>query len=100
MNTTKFFAASLMALASVAATSAFADSYDREYPLVISTQSSVTRAQVKAELATAEKDGTLAAVNDKNYPVINATGASLTRAEVRADLVKAEKDGSIPAVHG
>jgi hypothetical protein len=100
MNTTKFLAASLIALASVATTSAFADSYDRDYPVVSNTPSTVTRAQVRAELVAAEKDGSLAAINDNNYPVITTHGTSLTRAEVRADLIKAEKEGTIPAFHG
>ncbi|WP_295952903.1 DUF4148 domain-containing protein [Rhodoferax sp.] len=100
MNTTKFVAASMIALASVAATSAFADSYDREYSQVASSPSTVTRAQVKAELLAAQKDGSLAAVNDNDYPVITATGSAKTRAQVRAELIQAEKDGTMPVVHG
>ena len=100
MNTTKFLAASLIALASVATTSAFADSYGQHTPQVMNTQSSLTRAQVQAELVAAQKDGTLNAVNDNNYPVITATGTALTRAQVRSDLVQAQKDGSIPQYHG
>ncbi|WP_367848412.1 DUF4148 domain-containing protein [Rhodoferax sp. WC2427] len=100
MNTTKLLAASLITLATVATTSAFADSYDREYPVVSNTHSTVTRAQVQAELVAAEKDGSLAASNeDNNYPVIHPTGTPLTRAEVRADLIKAEKDGSLQQFH-
>ncbi|BDT70148.1 hypothetical protein os1_43410 [Comamonadaceae bacterium OS-1] len=100
MNTTKLLAASLIALASVATTSAFADAYDRDYPVVTSTHSTVTRAQVQAELRAAQQDGSLAASTDNNYPVIVTTGTPLTRAEVRADLIKAEKDGSLPQFHG
>lgn len=100
MNTRKLLATSLVALASVAATSAFADSYDRETAQLASAPSTLTRAQVRAELVAAEKDGSLAAVTDNNYPVIAPSGTPLTRAEVRADLIKAEKDGTIPSFHG
>ena len=100
MNTRKFLATSLVALAAVATTSAFADSYDHDYPLLPSTHSTLTRAQVKAELAAAEKDGPMASFNDNNYPVIAPTGTPKTRAEVRADLIKAEKNGTLPQYHG
>lgn len=100
MNTRKFLASSLIALVSVAATSAFADSYDREYSQVASTPSTVTRAQVKAELLAAKKDGSLDAFNDNDYPVITTAGTPKTRAEVRAELIQAEKDGTIPVFHG
>ena len=100
MNTHKFLAASLIALASVATTSAFADSYGRQNSVVTSTQSTVTRAQVRADLVAAQKDGSLTVVNDNNYPVITATGTPQTRAQVRAELIQAQKDGSIPVVHG
>ncbi len=99
MNTTKFLTSSLVVLASLAASSAFADSYDREHPLVSNTPSTGTRAQVKAELLAAQKDGTMAAVNDDNYPLIKAVGTPKTRAEVRAELANAIKEGSIPKYH-
>ncbi|SDP89632.1 protein of unknown function [Rhodoferax sp. OV413] len=101
MKTSKLLASSLIALASVAATSAFADSYDRNYPVVVAAPGStgLTRAQVQAELAQARQDGSLAAYNDdQNYPVIAPVGTPKTRAEVQAELVQAIKDGSIPVV--
>ncbi|WP_394787056.1 DUF4148 domain-containing protein [Rhodoferax sp.] len=101
MNSKKLLATSLIALASVAATSAFADSYDRDYPVIAPTHSTVTRAQVQAELAQARKDGTLAQLNDDHaYPVIAETAPAKSRAEVRAELIQAQKDGSIPVYHG
>jgi hypothetical protein len=98
MNTRKLLATSLIALASVAATSAFAnDGYDRDYPVVAATagSSSLTRAQVQAELVQAEKDGSLAAINDNSYPVLHETGAGKTRAEVRAETAAAFKAGTL-----
>ena len=100
MNTTKFLASSLMVLGSLAASSAFADSYDRAYPQVSNSPSTVTRAEVKAELLAAQKDGTMAAFNTHSYPVINAAGAAKTRAEVQAELAMATKEGSIPQYRG
>ena len=96
MNTRNFFAASLIAVASVAATSAFADTLDRDYPMLPSSPSTLTRAQVQAELLAAQKDGSVNVSNDHNYPAIAATGPSKTRAQVQAELVQALKDGSIP----
>ncbi|WP_394787057.1 DUF4148 domain-containing protein [Rhodoferax sp.] len=100
MNKTKFLASTVIALASVAATSAFADSYDRDYPVSAPTHSTVTRAQVQAELAQARKDGSLAALeDDHSYPVIAVSGEAKTRADVHAELVQAVKDGGIYALH-
>ncbi|SDP89621.1 protein of unknown function [Rhodoferax sp. OV413] len=98
MNTRKLFATSLIALASVAASSAFAeDGYDHNYPVIAATagSSTVTRAQVRAELIQAEKDGSLAAISDNNYPVVQSTGPAKTRAEVRAEVAAAAKAGTL-----
>lgn len=100
MKNTKILASTVIALASMAAGSAFADSSDLPYSVNAPTQSTVTRAQVQAELTQAQKDGTwLGMSDDRNYPVIANIGAPKTRADVRAELIKAQKDGSIPAVH-
>ncbi|WP_394787060.1 DUF4148 domain-containing protein [Rhodoferax sp.] len=100
MNTTKILASSLIALASVAAGNAFADSYDRGYP-VITSSSNLSRAQVRDALVQAHNDGSLAAINDdKKYPVIADSRPAKTFGEVRAELIQAQKDGSIPKYHG
>lgn len=99
MKTSKILASSLIALATVAAGSAFAA--DRDYPVVAvaPSTSGLTRAQVQAELAQARQDGTLAAYNDdQNYPVIAPVGTPKTRAEVRAELEQAIKDGTMPVI--
>lgn len=101
MKSTKILATTLIALASVAASSAFADSYDRHYPVVAAApgSSSVSRAQVLAELEQARKDGTFDAIDDDSrYPLIAEVGAPKTRAEVRAELVQAIKDGTLPKI--
>lgn len=101
MKNTKILASAVIALASVAAGSAFADSSDLPYSVNAPTQSTVTRAQVQAELAQARKDGSWQDIsNNYNYPVIANVGTPKTRADVRAELMKAQKDGSIPAIRG
>ena len=55
----------------------------------------LTRAQVRAELAQAQKDGTLVADNRPDYPAAHfKTTSTKTRADVKAELVKAQQDGS------
>ncbi|SFB87365.1 protein of unknown function [Polaromonas sp. OV174] len=101
MNNRKILASTVIALASLAAGSAFADSYDQQHPVMAPTQSSVTRAQVQAELLQAQKSGTWSATDDySNYPAVSNTGTPKTRAEVQAELRQAQKDGSIPAYRG
>ena len=98
MSTSKFAASALIALASVAATSAaFAES-DNNYPQIASV-STKTRAEVQAELAQARKDGTLQIGNDNSYPVIAEATSSKTREQVMAEYVAARNAGLIPVEH-
>jgi hypothetical protein len=100
MSTSKFAVSALIALASVAATSAaFAESSaDRNYPQ-ISVNSVKSRAEVQAELVQARQDGTLHIGNDNDYPVITATASSKTREQVMAEYVAARNAGLIPVEH-
>lgn len=100
MRTTQLVASSLLALASVAAGNAFADSYGRNYPASPSAPSTVTRAQVQAELAQASRDGTLSSIHDGDkYPVIVNADPAKTFGQVRAELVEAEAEGRISKAH-
>ncbi|MDR7379866.1 hypothetical protein J2X19_004562 [Rhodoferax ferrireducens] len=93
MTASKFAASALIALASVAATSAFAGN-DNNYPQ-LSVTSTKSRADVQAELAQARQDGSLLSFNnDKQYPKIDAASTK-TRAEVRAEYEAALKAGEI-----
>lgn len=61
-------------------------------------QSSLTRAEVKAQLVQAEQSGQLMQQRDPNdYPINPASNyqSSTSRAVVKADLAKAEKDGTL-----
>jgi len=94
MNTsTKIFSSALIAIASLSAASAFA-SGDSEYPGVqTNTASTMTRAQVRAELMQAKRQGTLIQ-SDENYPGVVAQDNSVkTREEVKAELNNALQHG-------
>ena len=89
MNSAKF-SAIVLAVAAVASGSAFAD------------DSGLTREQVKAELAAAQRTGnviangesgqTVAELNPARFP---ATASTKTRAEVKAELAEAQRTGDI-----
>jgi hypothetical protein len=92
----KFAATALIAVASAAASTAFAGN-DNNYPDV-KVASTLSRAEVQAEAAQALKDGNTPFGNDKQYPVL-ASSSSKTRAEVRAELVAARDAGQLVREH-
>jgi hypothetical protein len=95
MSASKFAASALIALASVAATSAAFAGNDNNYPQ-INTPSTLSRAEVQAQLVQARKDGTLLIGNDNNYPVLPQVVSNKTRADVIAEYVAARNAGLIP----
>ena len=97
MNTSKILTPVLFALATAAAGSALAGGYNT-YPEVASAPSTVTRAQVQAELAQAAKNGTLE-VNDATYPVVAQAGHQATRAEVQRATLASANAGTVPMQH-
>ncbi len=97
MTASQFAASALIALASVAATSAFAETH-KNYP-ELATTSAKTRAEVATELAQARQDGSLNLRNDAQYPQIVSVSTK-TRAEVQAEYVAARKAGQIVPAHG
>ena len=97
MKTTKILASTVISLAFLAAGSAFAGDHDYAAVTAPATTSTVTRAQVQAELAQAQKEGTLLnAGDDSSYPTTAQSGVSKSRAEVRAELMQARKSGTLP----
>lgn len=91
MNTSKLLSSALIAVASLSAASAFAD--NNNYPEISVQGSSLSRAQVRAELVQAQRDGTLIKSDDA-YPSTVATQAgSKTRDEVKAELRAAQHEG-------
>ena len=95
MTRKTLFAAALLA---VAGSSAFAGGeFDptRDYQLP-TTQSTLTRAEVKADVARARASGELLRSDrDDRLFVQNIAGSSLTRAQVKAEVAAAVADGSI-----
>lgn len=83
-----FIAAALVATSFTA----LADGAEYEYPRSIT--SSVSRAEVRAELARAIANGELAA-GEQSY-VAPAKGRALSRAEVRATLDNARRNNQLP----
>lgn len=100
MTTTKILASSVIALAALAAGSAFADSGNYPSPMVASSQTSVTRSEVQAGLTQAEKSSNWIAMNDyKTYPMTMQSGPANSRADVRSALNQARQDGSLADYH-
>jgi len=95
MTRKTLFAAALLA---VAGSSAFAGGeFDptRDYQLPV-TQSTLTRAEVKADVARARASGELfRSDRDDRLFVQDIKGSSLTRAQVKAEVAAAVADGSI-----
>lgn len=52
-----------------------------------------TRAQVRAELVAARKDGTLASDNDEHFPEPKLAKPGKTRQQVREELIASERSG-------
>lgn len=92
MNTTKILSSALIAAAAFSAASAFAGD-DNSYPVLPVQASTVTRAQVQAEVVQAQRAGTLR-ISDHDYPGNVATFASTkTRDQVKAELRAAQRAG-------
>jgi hypothetical protein len=71
---------SLSAISAMVATTAFADGgigHAGTYQTAVSTQSTVTRAQVRADLAASYANGTLPALNRQTYPDRSMAGIAI-----------------------
>ncbi|MDB5850335.1 MAG: hypothetical protein JWP29_4087 [Rhodoferax sp.] len=97
MNTSKILSSALIAVASLTAVSAFAGDNDF-YPATPAQTSSVSRAQVRAELVQAQRDGSLIKADDA-YPAAVATQGSVkTRDQVKVELRDAQRAGLTPRI--
>ena len=98
MSASKLVASTVIALASLAAGSAFAEGGMGFNEQITPTTSGLTRAQVMAEAAQARKEGSLIQSNGHNYPaeVVKSTQGGKTRAEVKAEYSSARAAGTIP----
>ncbi len=91
MNT-KLIASTVVALAAMGSMSAFADTSDR-MPQVAATPSTMTRAEVMADLQKASSEGTLQTTTESGNPVVaqKAAPSQLSREEVRKEALQAAK---------
>ena len=84
MSASKILSPVLAAVLVSAGVSAFAGGYNN-YPELPQATSTLTRAQVQADLVQAAKNGTLE-MNDATYPVVAEATSGKTRAEVQREL--------------
>ena len=98
MSASKFVASTLIAMAALAGTSAFAEGRTGYSEDITPSTSNLTRAEVRAEAIQARKDGALIQSNGNNYPAAVSQNAqtSKTRAEVQAEYRAARQAGAIP----
>lgn len=93
MQLSKLIPCAAITLTTLFSTSAFASGGEGSYPFPeTASTSSLTRAEVHAELLKARREGTLLMV-DSNYPTTAPQTSSRTRAEVRAELKEARRAG-------
>ncbi len=84
MNT-KFIASSLIAVATLASSAAFADVVDsRPAPIV----SQFSRAEVQADYLKAVKEGTLPVLAEASVVTANTFNTGVSRAEIKAQAVQ------------
>ena len=100
MNT-KFIASTVIALAAMGSMSAFADTSDYTPP-VAATPSTLTRAEVMADVMKARSEGTLQVTESGNLVVAQKTAPSsqLSREEVRKEALQASRSNAFDYGNG
>ena len=91
MTASKILSPVLAAVLVTAGASAFAGGYNN-YPELPQPTSTLTRAQVQADLAQAAKNGTLE-MNEATYSVVAESTSQKTRAQVQQELHAANQQG-------
>jgi hypothetical protein len=97
MNTRTLIAAAFASVATLAASGAAVaqiDAYPENYTGPQVVKSETTRAEVKAQVLTAQANGTLQ-IQSLNYPRQMAQKSTLTRAEVTAELRRPQLDDAV-----
>lgn len=87
MNT-KFIASTLIALASVASSAAFANEYDAASQPERMITSTLSRAQVQADYLKAAKAGTVQTVGEGADFTVQAADSSLSRTDVKTETIQ------------
>lgn len=97
MKNTRRFA--LLAALAVSAAAAQAGSFDfgdnSSYPPEVQTHSTLTRAQVIADLKAAQANGTMPSVGEGYQPIQNAAASDLNRDQVRKEAAAANRSGQL-----
>ncbi|CAB5688714.1 Uncharacterised protein [Delftia tsuruhatensis] len=95
-NTRRFAILAALAVSAVAAQAAGFDYADNSsYPPEVKTQSTLTRAQVIADLKAAQANGTMPSVAEGYLPIENTAASSVSRDEVRREAAAAERAGQL-----
>jgi hypothetical protein len=91
-TTIRFAAVAALAVSAFAAQASGLDFSEGRYPAAVESASTLTRAQVSAEVRQAMAQGTLARSHEV-YEAPAQSGSSLTRAQVREEAAAAEAAG-------
>ena len=89
----KLIAATVIALSSIGATAAFADTFEVIAPNTTSTTSTATRAQVMGDLAKARADGSLQVSNEKGEFKAATAPASTANTDSAANTADIRREG-------
>ena len=92
-NTRRFAVLATLAVSAIAAQAGSLDFTDNHYPPEARTQGSLTRAQVIADLKSAQADGSMPSVGEGYQPVQSTAASGLTREQVRREAAAAERAG-------
>ncbi|WP_280187866.1 DUF4148 domain-containing protein [Delftia sp. PS-11] len=97
MKNTRRFAiiAALTVSAAAAQAAGFDFAENSSYPPEVQTQSTLTRAQVIADLKAAQANGTLLSVGEGYQPAQNTAASTLSREQVRQEAAAAERAGKL-----
>ena len=96
MRTSKILSPVLLVVASVVAGGAFASASNANtYPELPASHSTLTRAQVQADMVQARAAGTMN-ISDQAYPALTATASAKTRAEVKSEYHAAARNTGTP----
>ena len=94
MTASKILSPVLAAVLVTAGASAFAGGYNN-YPELPQPTSTLTRAQVQADMVQARAAGTMN-ISDHAYPALTATASAKTRAEVKSEYHAAARNTGMP----
>ena len=101
-NASRFAIVAAIAMSAVAAQAAGFDFADGHYPPQEQSHSTLTRAQVLAELKAAQASGEFQAIHENGYPSSQArtTQSAVSREQVRRETIAANRAGLLDSFGG